>query len=151
MVGHGDRRALGRCGVGLRLRDGGKVSREARIERAATPQQAVFTGVVLDQAKEPLPGVSVVLRNETAGRTLEVVTDSNGAFYFGSLAEGLYRVEVKLSGFRSALVEHVPLKQSEVTRARVSLHVNVTEMITVGVIAVDSDQNAPLSTTFTYD
>jgi hypothetical protein len=119
------------------------------IEQAASPQQGVFTGVVLDEAKNPLPGVTVVLRDETLRCELVVVTDANGAFSFGSLSEGLYRVEVKLAGFSSALVEHVPLKQSVITRAHVSLRLNLTETIVVGAIAVESE-NAPLSTTFTY-
>ncbi|HJQ40892.1 MAG TPA: carboxypeptidase-like regulatory domain-containing protein [Thermoanaerobaculia bacterium] len=119
------------------------------VERNASPQQAVFTGVVVDETNNVLPGVTVSLRDEALQRELTVVTDGNGAFYLGSLADGLYRVEVLLPGFKSAVVKHVPLKQSEITRAHVTLRVTLMETITVGAIAVEA-VNAPLSTTFTY-
>lgn len=124
---------------------------ELKIERTATPQPAVFAGVVLDESGNPLPGVAVVLRDEAVQREMTAVTGADGAFQVSPLNEGLYRVEVQLIGFASALVEHVPLKQNENTRARVSLRLD-PETVTVGVIVLDPPpMNDSLKTTFTQD
>jgi hypothetical protein len=126
---------------------------QLEVERTATAQQAVVAGEVLDPGGAPLPGVIVVLQDEAAQREITAVTDGNGKFAIGSLSEGLYRLEVKLSGFGSALVQHVPLRQSEITRAHVTLRFDATtETIVVGAIAVDPlAMNDGISTTFTKD
>jgi len=107
------------------------------IERVATSQPAVFTGVVRDEAGSPIPGVTIAVRGETATRELTAVTDVNGAFNITPLDDGLYRVEVTLAGFRQAKMEHLQLKASEVTHASIALRVDTTVRITVGGIASD--------------
>ncbi|MCU1228626.1 MAG: hypothetical protein JWO97_1510 [Acidobacteria bacterium] len=119
-------------------------------EQLATAQQAELTGVVLDESgRNPIPGVTVMLRDEAMKRELTTVTDVNGAFTFASLSDGIYRVEVMLSGFKSAVVEHLVLKQSEIMRARVALRAEVNETITVGAVGPDSTMmDAGVTTTF---
>ncbi|HXH37863.1 MAG TPA: carboxypeptidase-like regulatory domain-containing protein [Thermoanaerobaculia bacterium] len=107
------------------------------IERVTTSQPAVFTGVVRDESGTPIPGVTIAVRNETGTRELTAVTDVNGGFNITPLDDGLYRVEVTLSGFRQAKMEHLQLKASEVTHASVALKVDETATITVGAIASD--------------
>jgi hypothetical protein len=143
---------LSGCATGKFRLPRNKSKVELEIEQMATLQQAVFAGVVRDESGNPLPGVSVVVRDEAVQCELAAITDANGAFSIHSLNEGLYRVEVRLIGFGSALVEHVPLKHSEITRAQVSLHLDPTDSITVGAIAVDPMMTTNgLSTTFTQD
>jgi hypothetical protein len=136
-----------------RLRShGSKVKFE--IERVATSQPAVLDGVVRDADGSPLPGVTVVVRDEASQRDLVAITDVNGAFSFASLSDGLYRVEVMLAGFKSARVDHLPLTASEVTHARVALRLNLTgREIAVGAIVRDSiaSGDRTMSTTFTKD
>ena len=107
------------------------------IEHLTTRQQASFAGVVRDESGDPLPGVTVSVRDEATRLELTAVTDENGTFALTSLSDGLYRVEVLLPGFKPLVREHVPMKQGEVARAQVTLRVNVTETITVGLIVVD--------------
>lgn len=114
---------------------GSKVKLE--IERVATSQPAVLTGVVRDEAGYPIPGVTIEVRDETATRAFTAVTDVNGAFNITSLDDGLYRVEVTLFGFRQATMEHLQLKASEVTHASVALRVDGTTTITVGMLAAE--------------
>jgi N-methylhydantoinase A/oxoprolinase/acetone carboxylase beta subunit len=94
-----------------------------------------------------------VLRDEAEQRERMAVTDADGVFRLSSLNEGLYRVEVTLSGYGSALVEHVPLRQSEITHARVSLRIDPTVFVTMGVIALEPPPatNNSLTTTFTQE
>jgi hypothetical protein len=125
---------------------------ELKIERAATPQPAVFDGVVRDQAGTPLPGITVAVRDEASKRVIAVVTDMDGAFRFASLNDGLYHVEMTLEGLKPATMEHLQLKAGEVTHASVALRFEVPETITVGAIAEDSMMtNYGVSTTFSQD
>ncbi len=110
---------------------GSKVKLE--IERVATSQPAVFTGVVRDEAGIEIPGVTIAVRDESATLVLTAVTDSHGAFTITPLDDGLYRVEVTLQGFGQAKMEHLQLKAGEVTHASVALRLD-TVTITVGAI-----------------
>jgi len=131
-------------------KNGSKVQLE--IERVVTPQRAMFTGAVFIEAENSsLPGATVVLRDETLQQEITAVTDVNGAFTFGPLNEGIYRVEVTLSGFLPAVMEHITLKQHELTHARVALRLD-PNMITIGIVTVDPLMTNPgMSTTFSQD
>jgi hypothetical protein len=123
---------------------------QVKFTTEQTVQQVAFTGVVLDESgRSPIPGVTVMLRDEAMKRELTTVTDVNGAFTFTSLNDGIYRAEVTLAGFTPAVVEHLRLKQSEIVRARVALRAEVTESITVGAVGPDSTMmDAGVTTTF---
>jgi len=121
------------------------------IKHVATPQEAVFRGVVVDENDNPLPGVTVLLRDENSRREIAAVTDANGAFTTAPLNDALYRVEVTLPGFKPAILKHLSLKQNEVTHARVTLRLDPSATtILVGAIAVDPMSNG-VSTTFSKD
>lgn len=134
----------------MRISKGSKVKFE--IEQAATAQQAVFKGAVYYEGDSPLPGVAVVLLDEVTKREIRTVTDKNGVFTIAALNEGLYRVEVTLEGFTPTVVEHLLLKQNEITRARIDLRMDTT--FEMGIIMV-ADPAPPMdnsiSTTFSQD
>jgi hypothetical protein len=122
------------CGKPRLKTRGSRVKLE--IERVAATQRAVFTGVVRDQTGIPLPGVSISVRDEaTNGAEIKAVTDVTGTFTIADLHDGIYRVEVTLSGFKPARIEHLELKGSEVAHARVALRMDAAIMITVGALA----------------
>jgi hypothetical protein len=107
------------------------------IERVAAAQPAVFAGVVRE-SDTPIPGVTITIRDETTKRQTVVLTDANGAFSTAALTNGTYRVEVTLSGFTPATIEHLELKSGEVTHASITLHAAMAtmgEVITVGALA----------------
>ncbi|HEX9982645.1 MAG TPA: carboxypeptidase-like regulatory domain-containing protein [Thermoanaerobaculia bacterium] len=122
-----------------------------QIERVTTPQAAVFAGVVRDRDRNPIPGVTIDVEDEITNRLLTAVTDADGAFTVASLADGLYRVRVTLSGFKPVTIDHLQLQASEVTRATVTLRLEVGQTITVGAIAVNPTDSISSSTTFTQD
>lgn len=119
-----------------------------QVERVATPQ-AAFTGVVRDTESYPLPGVTVVLRDEVDQREISTVTDAQGTFAIAALSDGIYRVDVTLEAFEPAVIEHLPLKQSEMTRIRVTLRLD-SSVGTIGILISDpmTIPNEHLSTTF---
>jgi protocatechuate 3,4-dioxygenase beta subunit len=119
-----------------------------KIERVAAAQRATFTGVVLDQAGTPLPGVTITVRDEATKR--EVVTDAKGAFTIAALNDGIYRVEMTLAGFTPARMEHLELKAGEVTHASVALRMDTAEWIVMGGLAPMIDTN-PGTTTVSQD
>jgi hypothetical protein len=121
-------------GQSLRNKHRSKVTLE--IERSGS-QQATLAGAVRDESENPLPGVTIVVRDKLAKREFTAITDATGAFSLTSLAASIYRVEVTLSGFNSVVVKHIALKQNEITRARVVLRINTTETVVVGAIAAD--------------
>lgn len=129
---------------------GSKVKLE--VERVVTPRPAGLTGVVRDKEGYPLPGVTVVLRDEAGGREFSTVTDVNGAFGITALSDGIYRVDVKLEAFEPAVIEHLPLKQSEVTRVRVTMRLDSSVGI-MGILTSDpmTIPNEHLSTTYSQE
>ena len=123
---------------------GSKVKLE--VERIATPQPAVFTGVV-DIGGETFAGVTVTVRDEASKRELTTITDRKGAFKISSLDDGLYRVEVTLAGLASATMEHLQLRASEVTHANIALRSDLMT-VTLGGISVEPVTMDATSTTF---
>jgi outer membrane receptor protein involved in Fe transport len=58
-----------------------------------------ITGLVTDQTRGVLPGVTVTIRNEDTGATREIVTGDSGRFRAPDLAPGPYSVTASLQGF----------------------------------------------------
>jgi hypothetical protein len=145
------------CAKPLVQKDGSKV--KFTTTRVAKARRAGITGVVTapfnDPQEAPLPGVSVTLRNETTKREVVTETDANGVFTFASLDDGLYRMDVRLSGLKPAVVEHMQLKQSQLMRVEVSMQVAALmgEVITVTNVSTVSPDVMPdgASTTFSQD
>jgi hypothetical protein len=125
---------------------------EVQVEQVATEQRAALSGVVRDWTGSPLPGVSVVLRDEAAlCEELTSVTDVNGQFRLAIATDGIYRMDVTLAGFEPAAMEHLQLKASEATHASVVLTIQATvgEVIIVGALAPVFDiTSSETSTTF---
>src|SRR6266550_3302356 len=62
---------------------------------------AQISGAVKDESGGVLPGADVTATQTDTGVTRTVVSDANGAYVLSNLPLGPYRLEVKLSGFRS--------------------------------------------------
>jgi hypothetical protein len=66
------------------------------------------SGRVVDSSGAVLPGVSVTTI-DGAGRRASAVSDGSGRYAFAGLAAGTYRVEFVLPGFKTTVMEAVPL------------------------------------------
>ncbi len=122
------------------------------IEDVTTSQKATLKGVV-SMNGDPLPGVSVLVRNESTQCELAMLTDANGAFAIAYLDDGLYRVEMNLDGWKSAVIEHLEMKSGEVTNARVAMNPLPTT-VEMGIVVAEPANmlvDQPLSTTLTQD
>jgi len=61
-----------------------------------------ITGIVRDSSGGTVPGVTVRAVNEVTTRSLESVSDAQGAFRIDDVVPGAYRVEAVLDGFETA-------------------------------------------------
>jgi hypothetical protein len=106
------------------------------IEHNANAQRAAFNGVVRDTEGNALSGVTISVRDEAAPLTTAIVatTDMHGAFTLPGLNDGSYRLEVWLSGFTPARMEHLELKPGNVTHASVALQKDPVSVVEVGII-----------------
>jgi hypothetical protein len=70
--------------------------------RAAAAQRAgIVTGIVSDDTKAALVGVTIVLEPAGGGRSDETVSDRNGHFEITGVAAGTYSVRASLDGFQT--------------------------------------------------
>lgn len=123
-----------------------------KLKVAAAPSLSVFEGTVRDTTGQALPGVTVVLCDEAGQHEITTATNENGAFSIQFPADGAYHIEVILEGFTPAVIDHLVLRQNQLTRAQVALHADLEPLTGVVVSA-----SAPvvthdiLSTTYPQD
>lgn len=75
----------------------------------ASAQEATLAGVVTDDTKSALPGVTVTATSVDTGRVVTAVSDDRGEYRLRGLAPGRYRIQAELSGFASTIVPEVEL------------------------------------------
>jgi hypothetical protein len=91
-----------------------------------------LVGRVLDSSDAPVPGATVVATSATTGAARETTSGTAGLFTLTGLPPGRYRVEARLTGFRTAVRE--PVTVNVETRTDVPLRLepgDVTETVTV--------------------
>ena len=99
---------------------------------------SAITGLVTDSTGAPMPGASVVVRNEETGVSAETVTNAEGAYRIGALVPGRYVVETRVDGFDPARRGAITLAVSQTLAIDLSLEVaRQSEVVTV-------DAKAPL-------
>jgi iron complex outermembrane recepter protein len=59
-----------------------------------------LAGTVTDGQGSPVPGAAVTATDARTGEARSAVTDTSGRYAFAGLAEGTYRVETELKGFK---------------------------------------------------
>jgi Carboxypeptidase regulatory-like domain len=89
------------------------------------PEQegGAIAGKISSPAGEPLPGVVVMLSNESASdeKPRLGVTDGAGEFSFSPLPPGSYRLLATLSGYEDATVEGIQVERAQTARVAVTL------------------------------
>jgi hypothetical protein len=99
---------------------------------AAQIGRGAIAGFVTDHNDRVVPGATVTLTAAATNVTRMTVTGEDGAFFVGSLAPGLYRVDVELVGFRHLTRGGLQVSAGETVRLDLQLAVGgVTESVTV--------------------
>ena len=89
-------------------------------------------GTISDSTGAIVPGASVTIANEATGTTQTVTTTGAGYCRFPALPGSTYTVRVSLSGFKTAVQEHILLQAAEIKTVNIVLESGqVKEEVTV--------------------
>ena len=93
---------------------------------------ASISGVVKDSAGGVVPGVSVVVKNDTTGAVSDTVTDADGRYTASALGAGSYTVTASLTGFKTAVAKAVKVAPGQPVTIPLTLEVgSLSETVTV--------------------
>ncbi len=101
------------------------------IPSFAQIDKATIEAVALDQAKAPLPGVTVTARRPETGFEIVDVTDAAGVARFNALSPGKYQISFALEGFAPVKEQNLTLLVGQTTKIAVTLQQSASETITV--------------------
>src|SRR5687767_8215195 len=88
----------------------------------AQTTQASITGIITDEENNPLPGATVVVKNESTGFTTGTATNIFGEFIFKQLPLGSpYSVNISSVGYGSEKRMGYALNQGDILRVVVQL------------------------------
>jgi hypothetical protein len=94
--------------------------------------RAELAGIVLDQGKAVLPGVTVTVTNEGTGQDRQAVTGSEGKFIIPTLLAGTYTIKAELQGFETTTRTGLALQVGQEISVSLTLNLaGVREAITV--------------------
>ena len=119
--------------------------------RAQESASSGIIGQVIDTTKGAMPGATVTVINAGTNAQRVVNTDNEGRFSVPNLPPATYTIRVELSGFQTAEVNSLTLRNGEVIRPTISLSVaSVAETVTVvGMSPLLQTTNASVSQTIT--
>ncbi len=104
---------------------------------------ATVEGIVLDQSGAAVPGASVTLVNNVAGRRRSAQTGTDGAFRFANIPANPYHIEVTAPGF-DMLHQDIDVRSSVPLSLKLSLEVaGGTTSVTVEGSGADLAENVP--------
>jgi hypothetical protein len=102
------------------------------IPTFAAAQDATVSGVVTDDTKAALPGVTVTATSLETGRISTAVTDERGEYRLRGLPPGRYKLQADLSGFASTVVPDIELLVGQNRTVPFQMQVaSLTETLTV--------------------
>lgn len=102
----------------------------------AQTTQTSIVGVVLENGKNPLPGATVLLRNESTGFSTGTVTNAKGEYSFKELPlGGPYTVRATFVGFGEQRLAGYMLNQGDLIRINLSMQENGQDLEVVEVVA----------------
>ena len=72
-------------------------------------QASQVGGIVQDPSKALIPGVTITLANNATGVVTTQVTNEAGAYTFQSVQPGVYKLTATLPGFKTSVVNELPV------------------------------------------
>lgn len=99
---------------------------------------ASLSGVVTDASGAVVPGASVSLQNVDTNVEQSTVTGAAGGYSLVNVSPGRYAIQVKKSGFQTAIETGVTLAVNQAAVINLSLHVgDVEQSISVSAVATE--------------
>lgn len=115
----------------------------------------VYSGVVLDENNDPVPGANIYIQNLTYYDSEETTTDENGEFTFTGLREGVYTVQtskyVFFGGYQRQLYEYqystvsIETSSSQLTNQTISVETTAAGSTTVRGKLINAATGAPIA------
>ncbi|WP_073086836.1 TonB-dependent receptor [Chitinophaga jiangningensis] len=119
----------------------------------AQTTQASVAGTVSDDAKQLIPGASVLIRNESTGFTSRTVTNAKGEFNFKELPlGGPYSISISSVGYGAQKLTGYTLNQGDLVRIKAVLQsssVNINEVKVTASGLKNKTENFGAATTVT--
>ena len=105
----------------------------ASVVAALAQQSATATieGVITDPNNSVVVGARITARNVDTGLTREITTDASGIYRLTALQPGTYALSASATGFAENKYGNVTLTVGQKLNLDLSLHVNVSETITI--------------------
>src|SRR6266571_3227304 len=107
-----------------------------------------IVGVINDPSGANVSGAEVIIRNLATDQSVEVTTDSSGAYAANLLRIGTYSVTVERQGFKKAVEPNVEVGVNQVVRVDLNLQVGgANEVVEVtGVVPLLQTETSSLGT-----
>lgn len=102
----------------------------------AQTTQASISGIITDEQKKPIAGVSVQVRNESTGFTTRTSTSSSGEFTFKELPlGGPYTVKATFTGLGDQARSGYMLNQGDAVKVNINMQSSAQTLEAVQVVA----------------
>jgi Carboxypeptidase regulatory-like domain len=93
---------------------------------------ATLVGDVTDQQKQVVPGAAVTLTHRQTGVSQTTTSDERGSFRFVNMQPGRYDLRAELTGFKTNIIENIPLAVDSTARQNAVLELGgVAETVSV--------------------
>ena len=112
---------------------------------AGAQVQGVVTGSIFDSTGAVIPGAGVVLTNAGTGIVQDAKVNANGEYRFSLVPPGVYKLEVKATGFTEKQITDIKVDASE------TVPVNVTLAVATASTTIDVEAAAALVQTASSD
>ena len=109
--------------------------------------------MVKDTAGSVLPGVTVVIKNDTSGVAQELTTDAEGRYQAAALGAGSYTVTATLTGFKTATAKSIRVAPGQPVSIPLTLEIGQLEetVIVTSSSELVNSQNGTVAATLNSD
>ena len=89
-------------------------------------------GKIVDAQSAPVPGATVVAKNQATGMFRETVSGADGTYFVGGLVPGIYEITAELQGFKKQNLRDIRLEIGKTTTLDLELAVGgIEEVVSV--------------------
>jgi hypothetical protein len=107
--------------------------------------QGVVTGTIFDSTGAAIPGAAVTLTNVGTDVSQNVKSNPEGGYRFSLVPPGMYKLDVKVSGFTEKQITEIKVDASE------TVPVNVTLAVATSTTTIDVEASGTLVQTASSD